>query len=146
MKQRPPKIDLTDEDIGLSPEGMKAMSREELDRTPYDLKKWCCQVKSCSNGTKIRDYGIVPLYFLHRKHGFWVDLKTTFFLCGKHWKWFHKLKGLYGGDATEKRLLDRTVMPTGKVTSIKEKVKTKSAEKLESQNLKSTFLKNNFYL
>jgi hypothetical protein len=88
MKGPMPSIELDVLSIG----EMVVMNRAELDNILYELKKWKCHCKNCPNGTKVRDYGISPWYFLERnsknsrRHPFyyWKDLTNIMWLCGKH--------------------------------------------------------------
>jgi hypothetical protein len=95
MKGPMPSIELDD----LSIDQLAAMSREELDNIPYELKKWKCHCKNCSNGTKVRDYGISPWYFIHRNSKqslkkpieYWKNLTNIMWLCGRHRKLYDRL-------------------------------------------------------
>lgn len=69
---------------------LMAMSREELDKVPYDLCKWQCQCKGCTNGTKVRDYGASPFFYFLRESK-WYDLDHWEWTCGKHNKFRKRL-------------------------------------------------------
>jgi len=95
------------------------MSREELDKVDYDLKKWQCQAKGCTCGTKIRDYGISPYFYHPTKKGAWARLDNTFWLCGKHNKFYKHLTKIYASHLVQDRLLDNDKTPIEKLTEIK---------------------------
>lgn len=97
---------------------LKAMSREELDNVEYDLKKWGCQCKRCTNGTKVRDYGISPEYYLQRGGGQWINLTRNYWLCGKHNKLFKRLLKSFSKEVVFDKIIDNTMMPLDKLTDI----------------------------
>jgi hypothetical protein len=88
-----------------TPEQFMQLDKEALDSLPYTVLKWNCQCKKCSNGTTIRDYGIYPFYFLNRNskyaarkpEEYWYKIIQggNYWLCGKHWKFFQRLKKKY---------------------------------------------------
>lgn len=66
-------------------EELKAMSKDELDKVPYDIRYWRCGVGKCKSISKVRDYGIPPFYWWR---GEWIDITDVFRICGKHWKMY----------------------------------------------------------
>jgi hypothetical protein len=103
----------------LAIEELKSMSREELDKVPYDKKKWVCQGKKCSNGTVVRDYGIAPFFYLQRKcDAGWVNLNLQFWMCGKHNKARKRLEKNYDEDAVFLKIFDNTILPIDKMLPI----------------------------
>jgi hypothetical protein len=97
-----------------TPQQFMQLDKPSLDRLPYDIYKWNCQCKGCDNGTTVRDYGIAPFYFLNRNSKYcfehpkeyWhrVYQGGNFWLCGKHLKFYNRLKKIYGERATYLRL------------------------------------------
>lgn len=98
------------------------LDKESLDMVPYDTKKWCCQCKGCTNGTRVRDYGIAPFFFLDRNSkraaaktaDYWCDLRRNYWLCNKHLKFFKRLSKIYGEKKTADKMLE-IVAPVNKV-------------------------------
>jgi hypothetical protein len=96
-----------------TPEQFMQLDREGLDQVPYEVKKWICQAKGCKNGTKVRDYGILPWIWLHRNskyshrvpHAYWCDTSNRFNMCGKHSKMFRHLEKIYGFSASYDKLM-----------------------------------------
>lgn len=86
---------------------LMAMPRAELDMVPHDLKKCLCNFKNCIHGMKVRDYGIHPVYYLHRKEGRWINVENQFYLCGPHYKFYKKLTRLYDEHHIERRILEK---------------------------------------
>lgn len=76
------------------------LERSALKMIPYTRLRWECQVKGCTNGTHVLDYGIAPYYFLDRNSKnsqrypelYWRNLREKIYLCGKHYKWVVRLK------------------------------------------------------
>lgn len=101
-------------------EELKAMTPEELDKVPFELKKWCCQAKGCTNGTKIRDYGISPHFYSHRKGWGWMLLTKNYFLCGKHDKFYRRLLKSFSPHHVHEKLIDYNTIPYEKVIDIKQ--------------------------
>jgi len=87
---------------------LKAMSREELDLVDYGLKKWLCQCKGCTNGSKVRDYGISPWFYWAKKGEGWLDLTVNYLLCYKHNKLYKRLLKNYDREKVQRKLLDLT--------------------------------------
>lgn len=91
-------------------EGIKQlyeMSREELDLVPFTVVKWQCQAKGCCNGTKVRDYGIKPIYWRQKllpSEFFNVD--AWFWMCAKHLKFWKRLIKKYPEEHVYKKLMD----------------------------------------
>lgn len=91
-------------------EELKAMSDEELLLVDHDIVKWVCQGKGCCNGTKIRDYGIAPVYYKkHRsfKDSFF-DINRYYWMCSKHFKMFKRLSKNYPVEKVEYKIFDFT--------------------------------------
>lgn len=70
-----PKIEL--EDVA----DIMCLSVEELDKVPYEEKFWLCGVEDCTHWTKIRDYGLHPVYYW-KSHRCWVNVSNEFMFCG----------------------------------------------------------------
>jgi len=85
---------------------MKAMSDEELLMVPFDVVKWICAGKGCCRGTKVRDYGIAPEFFHPRKSISWFSVRTSYFMCEKHYKMYKRLKKNFTQEHIENRLFD----------------------------------------
>lgn len=101
-------------------EELKAMSSEELDKVDCDKLKWKCQCKGCNGYTTVRDFGIPPFYY-HNKEG-WKNLNISYWLCGKHVKFWKRLLKNYDQADIEAKLLDLSVMPYDKlVTNLNKK-------------------------
>jgi hypothetical protein len=63
----------------------------DLPGLPYKLVKWKCVVKSCNHYTRMKDYGLKPLFWWARGGKFkWVDITIHFLLCHKHSKIWNK--------------------------------------------------------
>ncbi len=60
---------------------IKTLSREELDKVPFEVMKWECCVEGCAHFTRIRDYGILPVIYWRRE---WVNLQQHIFFCQRH--------------------------------------------------------------
>lgn len=96
-----------------TPEQFMQLDKESLDQIPYKRMRFVCQVKGCTNGTHVRDYGLEPWYFLDRNSKYaklapaelWYNLNVRFWLCGKHYKFYDKLVKIYGVEATQAKLL-----------------------------------------
>lgn len=65
----------------------------DLPNLPFKLVKWVCIVDGCTCGTKMRDYGISPIFWwpvkITRKkdgsyRGGWTDF-THGYICNRHW-------------------------------------------------------------
>jgi len=92
------------------------MSDKELDMVPFDVVKLICQVKGCKCHTKIRDYGLNPIYYVRRSvKNQWWNIYYTFFLCPKHWKFYNKLVKLYGQDHVQQKIIDFNKLPIQKL-------------------------------
>lgn len=102
-----------------TPAQFRQLDRESLDAVPYVRRRWLCQCKGCTNGTHVRDYGLVELNGL----GIWAWLDrnsknsrlkpseywmgpNNYWLCGKHNKLFKRLESIYGIEHTWNRLID----------------------------------------
>lgn len=84
---------MTDEELAI--QEVKAMSRDELDKVPFDVVHWRCKVRLCHCFTKARDYGAFP-WFWHPRFG-WLHRWENYFICSKHSK---ALKARYNSDLT----------------------------------------------
>lgn len=100
---------------------LMAMTDAELDMVPYDIVKWICSGKKCTRHTKVRDYGLAPVYF-HAKmevnnentllHGEkipkmrWHDTSYGFFMCAKHCKMWKRLVPKYGEIAVNEKIFN----------------------------------------
>lgn len=109
MKGPMPSIELDE----MSIDQLAVMSREELDNIPYELKKWKCHCKDCTNGTKVRDYGISPWYFIQRnsrhsqKHPleYWKNITNIMWLCGKHRQLYLRLIKRFNKDHVHEKMI-----------------------------------------
>lgn len=94
------------------------LSAEELNNVPFDIVRWQCKIESCECFTRLRDYGITPIYYhksgMNSDNGFshWVNIEKEFFMCGKHWKQYKgkpvellPLKKVWGSDDTKKEMI-----------------------------------------
>lgn len=97
---------------------LMAMSAEELDVVDYDLKKWCCQAKNCTNGTIVRDYGISPMFYHPGRKARWYNLNLGFWMCGKHNKFVKRLSKSFPINDVMDRIIDYTKMPVNKMTDV----------------------------
>lgn len=83
-----------EQDELLAIEELKLMSPEELERVMCDTVRWQCKVKFCKCYTRLKDYGIYPVYYTKRgikstdgkEVIHWVNTRERFLLCSKHWK------------------------------------------------------------
>jgi hypothetical protein len=81
---------------------LKAMSKEELENVPHQTVWWLCCYKGCNNGTRVRDYGIAPEYW-GKQEGFF-NPNDRWILCGKHWKFFKRLKLHFSLEHIDRRI------------------------------------------
>jgi hypothetical protein len=65
---------------------LKAMTADRLALVDHDVVKWHCSALGCERFTRIKDYGISPVYYAFRR---FLDLREFTFLCPKHWQ-YHK--------------------------------------------------------
>jgi hypothetical protein len=65
---------------------IKSMSREELDKIPFEKWKLYCGVEGCNHYTGVRDYGLWPELLGRFVNCDWINVYKSHFLCGKHWK------------------------------------------------------------
>jgi hypothetical protein len=87
---------------------LKSMSREELDKVPFDLMKWRCDCKGCTNSRKCRDYGIAPIYYRPVGRGKWLNAIGQGIICSKHSKFWERLeKAGFSHDHILNKLIDR---------------------------------------
>lgn len=89
-------------------ETLKAMTDEELLLVDHSVVKWVCQGKKCCRGTKIRDYGIAPLFFHPRKSIRWFDINKYYWMCEKHFKMYKRLVKNFPKEAVERKIFDPT--------------------------------------
>lgn len=110
---------LTDDEL-VALEELMNMTREELDRVPYEIKLWGCQCKNCKNASRVRDYGVSPFFFSPRKgkKWGWKDLRDWYYICGRHWKFYKRLLKSYDRKTIDNKLLDGSVFPYEKVKDI----------------------------
>lgn len=96
MKEPIPHIELTDEDVGLvHGQDIKKLPRSILDELPYKTLYWMCGIGECKSISTVRDYGVHPWYYWHRK---WINVMECYRICGRHWK-------QYGHHWKEKRAI-----------------------------------------
>jgi hypothetical protein len=95
------------------------LDKESLDRVEYVRRRWLCQVKNCTNGTHVRDYGLEPFnprgmwLFLDRNskyaqanpRDYWMG-PNNYWLCGKHNTMFKRLKSRFSIDHIFQRVMD----------------------------------------
>ena len=81
------------------------MTRDQLDKVDYDLKRWPCQCKKCTRGTRIRDYGISPWYYWPANKK-WIRLDRNFFMCSIHWKFSKRLLKSFDLETVYRRIVD----------------------------------------
>lgn len=62
---------------------LKNLKPEELQVIPFEIKKWTCCVEGCKGFTRIKDFGISPIFLCFRKK--WINLEHCVFYCSKHW-------------------------------------------------------------
>lgn len=114
--------EITDEEKATAE--LMAMSAAELDNVPFEVARWQCKIKFCKCFTRVRDYGLAPIYYSKRgvvdsetkevKH--WFDSRRWYRICHKHRKYwklpfeeipFKKSKHgiLWGGDTTGKEFI-----------------------------------------
>jgi hypothetical protein len=95
---------------------LRVMSKDELDKIPYQRKKWLCQCKGCTNGTHVRDYGVSPFFWLDRNSNWaqhspeelWTDLTKFCWMCSKHRKLISRLRPRFSDEHIRVRLYDLT--------------------------------------
>lgn len=77
---------------------LKSMSKEELDKVPFEVLYWFCSINHCHRYTRVRDYGIVGNngvtheFYWPRAKGPWVDVFDHIRICSKHWKVYLEYK------------------------------------------------------
>jgi len=85
---------------------MMAMTDAELELVPFTIVKWQCQGKGCTNGTKVRDYGIAPIYFHPRKSIRWFHIDDYIWNCSKHNKFVKRLQKSFSYEAICEKIFD----------------------------------------
>lgn len=95
------------------------LDKESLDAVPYIRRRWLCQVKNCTNGTHVRDYGLEPfngrgIWALLDRNGkgitknprdWWMG-PNNYWLCGKHNAMFKRLKNHFDFEHIWRRFID----------------------------------------
>lgn len=94
---------------------LKSMTDQELLLVPFDVVKLICQVKGCKCHTKIRCYGLHPVYYVKRTDIKWWDIRKHFFLCSKHWKFYRRMQKMYDVDRLQEKIIDRSKFPIEKL-------------------------------
>lgn len=82
-------MELSWEDIGMTEQEFKSLSREELHEIPHDQYWWTCCVGDCKHRTTLRDYGIGEYYWSNKHEWFRAD--TQIYFCAEHWKRYRKM-------------------------------------------------------
>lgn len=121
-----------------TPEQFMRIDREGLDQVPYELKKWRCQAKGCCNGTKVRDYGILPWVWAHRNsqysyrvpQAYWVNVSTHFNMCAKHLKMFKRLVKQFDFRSVYDKLMD----PFAGIESLETIQKIETVKQIEGEH------------
>jgi len=96
-----------------TPDQFRQLDKESLDAVPFVRLRWLCQCKGCNNGTHVRDYGLEIWFFLDRNskaaarnpRDYWMG-RRNYWLCGKHNKFFKRLKKRFDFDHVWRRLID----------------------------------------
>jgi hypothetical protein len=91
------------------------MSESQLLLVPFDTVKLICQAKGCVRHTKIRDYGLHPVYYVKRFDVKWHDITKSFFTCAKHWKIYSRLIKNYDITKVQDKILDYDKHPIQKI-------------------------------
>lgn len=111
------KLDQLPDDF--TPEQFRRLDKESLDAVPFVRRRWLCQVKNCTNGTHIRDYGLGPF----NQRGIWAFLDrnsknaqknpsdywmgpNNYWLCGKHNALFKRLVKRFSVEHIFARVMD----------------------------------------
>jgi len=91
----------------------------DLPNLPYKLVWWYCMVEGCKCKTKMRDYGIPPIYYwpvriIREKDGSWRGgwtIATHGYICSKHLKEYKQRGRQFFRDniTTEEKLLAKVV-------------------------------------
>lgn len=89
------------------------MSAEELELVDHDLVKWNCSVKGCSRHTKVKDFGIRPVYYWRKR---WWDLTFGLYWCSKHWKFYRRLKKTFDDKTIQAKLVDKNKQKIESIT------------------------------
>lgn len=86
---------------------IKSLTPDELEQVPFDGVRWQCKIKFCKCYTRMRDYGMHPVYYHKRGvknpvNGIdhWINITEIFLMCSKHWK---RYKGKPADDIPLKR-------------------------------------------
>ncbi|EJL66286.1 hypothetical protein [Flavobacterium sp. CF136] len=84
------------------------MSSEQLELVDHDLFKWICSGKNCCRSTKVRDYGIHPIYYHKRITPHFMNMNYFYFMCAKHYKIYKALIKNYPVEKVREKLFDFT--------------------------------------
>lgn len=76
-------IDLEESDMP----DIRTLPKEQLELVPHEIKKWRCCIAECNGFTRIKDFGISPLFLCFRTK--WINLENCVFYCSKHWKLYN---------------------------------------------------------
>lgn len=71
----------------------RMLAKSELEKVPFNIVRWQCKVKLCKRFTRMRDYSLkdhTGEWYYHTRLG-WINIRSTFFMCGKHYKRYGKL-------------------------------------------------------
>ena len=112
---------LSDLPDDFTPDQFMQLNAESLEQVSFTVVRWQCKIKLCKCFTRLRDYGLDPLYYSKRgiispdgKVIHWVNTREIFLICRKHKKYWGKptedipLKRaknggiIWGGDETKK--------------------------------------------
>jgi hypothetical protein len=94
---------------------LMSMSQDELDLVPYDTVKLICQAKGCKRHTKIRDYGLSPVYYVRRYSLKWWNIEKIFFLCPTHYKFYYRLLKSFDAKHVIDKIIDLDKYPIEKL-------------------------------
>jgi len=64
---------------------LRDWSKEECNTLDFPKVKWLCCVKDCNCYSSAKDVGSLPLVWWRKK---WVDLRSNWHYCSKHWKMY----------------------------------------------------------
>jgi hypothetical protein len=69
-------------------EYIRSLPEDRLEMLEPELRKWRCCIEGCDRFSRIKDFGISPIYRWRKK---WFDVTHTVLYCGKHWKYFKRV-------------------------------------------------------
>jgi hypothetical protein len=81
------------------------LSKEELDKIPFEKKKWICGCKNCVRQTTVRDYGLVSMYYWPA-FKIWINPTEGFYMCPRHYKIWQRLIKSFDKDRVMQKYLD----------------------------------------